>query len=289
MICEIANAKLNLGLDVIGRRADGYHELISVMQSISLCDKLYAERVQDGTLSLDTGCALPADDSNLIIRAAKAYFAALGESFGVAFKLEKNIPMQAGMGGGSADAAATLRALERLGDKPLGERALLEIAAKLGADVPFCLLGGTRLCRGIGEQMRPVANKLPPSVVVAMAGEGVSTPQAFGALDHVCGDFSAAAAEAEVKFPALLAALEGGSTQLFAASVYNRFECVIEPQRPAVMQLKEQLRACGAYAARMSGSGPSVYGLFASGEDAARAAAQLRDAGVCAFACEMLQ
>ena len=288
-ILEIACAKLNLGLDVIGRRADGYHELISVMQSISLCDHLYAEREAEGTLSLDTGGALPADDSNLIIRAARAYFAASGRSFGVRFRLEKNIPMQAGMGGGSADAAAALRALERLSDAPLGEEKLLKISAQLGADVPFCLLGGTQLCRGIGERMLPIKNRLPRYVVAAMAGEGVSTPAAFAALDAAFGDFALPAAEAAVRFPALQVAIEGGSTPLFSANVYNRFEDVIEPLRPAVAVLKQKLLAQGAYAARMSGSGPSVYGLFTSAEAAENAARVLEAEGIRAFSCEMLQ
>ena len=286
---EFAYAKLNLGLDVIGRREDGYHELISVMQSISLCDVLYAQRNATGQLTLDAGGRMRVEENNLVLRAARAYFEVTGAPFGVSFRLEKKIPMQAGMGGGSADAAATLRALERLSEKPLGERALLKIAAGIGADVPFCLVGGTRICRGIGERMELIENHLPPYVVIAMSGEGVSTPAAFAALDQKFGNFAAPSREAELAFPHLIKALEAGDTVGFSKAVYNRFEAVIEELRPHVRALKHELLALGAYVARMSGSGPAVYGLFEKKETAARAAEALCASGATAVACEMLR
>ena len=285
-VTERAYAKINLSLDVTGRRADGYHELVSVMQSISLCDTLTVSREGEGVV-LDTGGALSADESNLVCRAANAYFAASAR-FGVKITLEKRIPMCAGLGGGSADAAATLRALNRLdGDRFDGEE-LAASGAGVGADVPFCVLGGTRLCRGIGERMERVENALSAHAVIALAGEGVSTPRAFAALDAEYGDFSFAAREAEQRLPAILEALRFGDLDALSPLLYNRFEPVIERERGAVFSLREALLTAGATVARMSGSGPAVFGLFESAETAERAARALSRENVTALACQLI-
>ncbi|MBQ8357300.1 MAG: 4-(cytidine 5'-diphospho)-2-C-methyl-D-erythritol kinase [Clostridia bacterium] len=282
-----ANAKINLYLDVTGKRPDGYHDLVTVMQSISLADTLTFVRVAGEGIKLDTGGVLPADDSNLICRAARAYFAKTGKPFGLAVKLDKKIPMQAGMGGGSADAAATLRALNAMDGNRLTAAELCEIGAGLGADVPFCVVGGTRLCKGIGEVMEPVPNRLNGTLVVAIGGEGVSTPRAFAALDDLHGDFRETAGDANPA--ALLDAMENGDLHAAAPHFRNRFEEVIEPIRPAVGQIKEILRAQGAVAAMMSGTGPSVWGLFDTSAQAEQAKVALIQAGARAFVCGMVQ
>lgn len=281
-IKERAYAKINLYLQVTGKRADGYHDLVTVMQSVSLCDTLTVTRTKGENFSLDTGDALPADDSNLVTRAANAYFAAAGARFGVSVKLEKRIPMQAGMGGGSADAAATLRALNALDGDRFTQEQLCTIGAGIGADVPFCVVGGTRLCRGIGEQMERIENNLGGALVLAIGEEGVSTPQAFRALDKRYGDF----ADYALRPDALLAAMQAGDLTAAAPHFANMFESVVEPMRPAVTRWKEILRENGAKAAMMSGSGPAVWGLFADRTAAERAANTLCAAGARAFVCD---
>ena len=281
---EVARAKINLYLDVVGRRPDGYHDLVSVMQSISLADTLTLERLGE-EIVLCTAADLPCDEHNLAFRAAKAFFAALGQAFGVRITLEKRIPIQAGLGGGSADAAAVLRGLNRLAGAPFDTERLCEIAAGIGADVPFCVVGGTRLCRGVGERMEPVKNIRDPFVVVAMAGEGVSTPWAFAELDERFGDFAACATASVEQVPKLLQALAGADGQLSEELLFNRFEGVIEPQRPMISHIKSTMSDCGAYCARMSGSGPAVFGLFENELAACNAQKALCTMGARAFVC----
>ncbi len=287
-LTEFANAKVNLCLDVVGRRPDGYHEVVSVMQSISLADTLHATRAGDTLVLRCDDASLCCDERNLVLRAANAFFDTLGNRFGVEFFLEKRIPMQAGLGGGSADAAAALRLLNRMAGEPLGTEALCRIGAGIGADVPFCVVGGTAICRGIGEKMTPIANRMERYLVVAMAGEGVSTPRAFADLDDRFGDFQRAADEANGRLPEIVAAMEAGDTERLAVLLYNRFEDVIEPVRPAVSDLKRALCEKGARFAHMSGTGPSVFGVFACERDAALAASVLVNRGVAAFACSAL-
>ena len=281
-----AFAKINLSLDVVGRRADGYHELVSVMQSISLCDTLRFEKKGGDGMSFSANCDLPADENNLIFRAAKAYFAAANTRFGLHVMLDKKIPMKAGLGGGSADAAATLRALNELDGNRFSATELCEIGAGVGADVPFCVLGGTRLCRGIGEKMQEIPNALRPFVVIVMGAQGISTPQAFADIDKKCGDFNGALAAAEKSHQAIVDCLKSGKIDTVSRVIYNLFEEVILPIRPCVAEIKRALLDAGAYAAQMSGSGPSVFGLFESELPAKKAAARLQAQGMKAFVCE---
>lgn len=287
-VTEKANAKINLMLDVVGRRPDGYHDLVTVMQGISLSDTLHATRHAGEGVTLSAGAALPVDESNLVVRAANAYFKASGAPFGVSFVLKKKIPMQAGLGGGSADAAAALRALNTLdGDRFTKDR-LCEIAATVGADVPFCVVGGTRECRGIGERMTPVASTLNCYAVVAMDGEGISTPRAFADLDEKYGDFATCSTAAEQGLSALKKALAAGDPAAVAPLLYNRFEEVIAAKRPAVAALKAALLRHGALVAQMSGSGPAVFALFESEQKAEAAGVALCTAGVRAFTAALI-
>ena len=286
-VIEKAYAKINLMLDVVGKRPDGYHDLVTVMQSVSLCDTLTVSRREDMALHVRADAGLPTDEENLAVRAIHAYFKESGAPFGVSLVLKKQIPMQAGLGGGSSDAAAMLRALNRLdGDRFSPER-LCEIGATIGADVPFCVMGGTRVCRGIGEQMQPIKNRLQAYAVVAMAGEGISTPRAFADLDERYGDFALPAKQAKERLPLLQQALEEGDLPKAAPLLYNRFEELVAAQRPAVGQLLDALRAHGAIAARMSGSGPAVFGLFSQQGEAHAAAEALQTTGARAFFCDL--
>jgi len=281
----LANAKINLYLDVIGRRKDGYHEIESVMQTLSLADTVSATCTGEG-ITLDTGGVLPADDSNLVVRAARAYFAATKQSFGVHLQLHKVIPMAAGLGGGSADAAATLKALNMLDRDRFTPSELAAIGATVGADVPFLVLGGTALCRGIGDEITPLINRVKASVVVAVDGEGVSTPWAFAELDKRYNGFADFRSE---RTPSpLIAALEKGDFSSTVSALFNRFEAIVEPQRPAVSELKRELYRYGANAVQMSGSGPAVFGIFADEAAAQRATDYLKNCGVRAYHSKML-
>ncbi|MBE6595404.1 MAG: 4-(cytidine 5'-diphospho)-2-C-methyl-D-erythritol kinase [Ruminococcaceae bacterium] len=282
-----AYAKINLYLEVVGKRPDGYHDLVTVMQSISLADELTLERQQAEGISLTIDGDFPTNENNLVVRAANAYFAASGTPFGVNIHLKKQIPVSAGLGGGSADAAATLQGLNTLNGGYFDQQALLRIAAGIGADVPFCLVGGTKLCRGIGEQMTPAPSTLSLTLVVAKSGEGVSTPAAFAALDRAFDDFRNF--DRDTVPEALLAGLANGDISRTVSGLFNRFESVIEPARPSVTALKRELLARGALAAQMSGSGPAVFGIFADAAAAKAAAEALRKMGNPAFACQTVQ
>ena len=166
--------------------------------------------IPDEEIVLENDAGLPCDRRNLVYRAAEAFFAALGQQFGVRITLQKRIPMQAGLGGGSADAAATLRALNELDGSPFSTEELASIGARVGADVPFCVVGGTQLCQGIGERMEGIESNLSAFLAVVMADEGISTPQAFRALDEKYGDFSALAAKANERAIDLTVALREG-------------------------------------------------------------------------------
>ncbi|MBR2464421.1 MAG: 4-(cytidine 5'-diphospho)-2-C-methyl-D-erythritol kinase [Clostridia bacterium] len=277
-----ANAKINLFLDVIGKRENGYHDIVSVMQAVSLCDTLTVSQTSGNEIAFSGG-GLPNDQTNLIVRAAHAYFALRGKPFGVRIVLDKQIPMAAGLGGGSADAAATLKALNALDGNRFTTEELAALGARIGADVPFCVQGGTCLCQGIGERMTPLASGVHLALVVAIAGEGVSTPVAFGLLDRRYQDYRGYASQ--VTPAALIDAMQNGDVSATVSALFNRFEEVIEPERPAVSQLKEMLMKEGALGALMSGSGPAVFGVFSDDTSAKRAAEQLKSMGVRAYDC----
>ena len=285
-VTEQAYAKINYYLEISGRRADGYHELETVMQTVSLSDTLTVTRSGGMGITLETDSALPADGKNLVVRAGEAYFAASGKPFGCHAVLEKRIPIEAGLGGGSADAAAMLRALNRLDGDRFSLAELAKIAAEIGADVPFLVAGGTALCHGVGEKLTPLPSELRTFFVVAKMGEGVSTPVAFSVLDSYFDNF--------VDFHSahtpdtLLAGLRTGDREAVAAGLFNRFEAVVADARPAVGALLSFLHRAGAPAA-MSGSGPSVFGLFKDADTAEKAAESLRDMGAVAFVCEPVQ
>ena len=280
-----AYAKINLFLDVVGKRDNGYHDIVSVMQSVSLCDTLTVSRTEGLDIAVRGG-GLPNDETNLIVRAARAYFAHSGAPFGVSVMLDKQIPMAAGLGGGSADAAAMLKALNALDKERFTVAELAAIGAKIGADVPFCVQGGTCLCKGVGEVLTPLESAVRTPLVIAIAGEGVSTPAAFAMLDQRYQNYVSFADA--VSPDGLIDAMQKGDATATVSALFNRFEEVIMAQRPAVSQIKEMLMEHGALAAQMSGSGPAVFGIFADEAAAGHAADRLKSAGVRAYACKTL-
>ncbi len=262
VIKEMAFAKINLTLDVLGLRPDGYHDLRSVMQSVSLCDEL--------EIALDSGSwsvhcddpGVPSGEDNLVLRAARAYCTAADvQPNGIEITLRKRIPMQAGLGGGSSDAAAVLRALNRHYGR-LSREALLQVAQTVGSDVPFCVCGGTMLCKGRGEILSAVPALQPCWFVICKPSFSISTPELFRRMD---ANPQLAAAGAQRAEQAIF------NQQLPQGSLTNRFEPLLELEYPVITQLRETLLASGACLASLSGSGSAYYGLFADPETAATA------------------
>ncbi|MBR6782131.1 MAG: 4-(cytidine 5'-diphospho)-2-C-methyl-D-erythritol kinase [Clostridia bacterium] len=296
-----APAKINLFLDVTGRRPDGYHTIAGVMQTISLCDTVTLEITEPvdhasaGAESITLTCTspdIPADGRNLAWRAAEAFFAATGRGCkSLSIHIEKHIPAAAGMAGGSTNAAAVLTGLNHLYGNPLTTEALCEVGLKLGADVPFCIKGGAQITEGVGEIMTSITPMPPCELVVACGGEGVSTPAAYKALDALCGNFDPAAYTPHAEeLSTLLSALRQGDLTALCESTFNLFETVVLPERPVARGIKETLLASGAITAMMSGSGPSVFGVFPKGDGSAqKALAALTERGIPAWGCEPVE
>lgn len=293
-----AHAKINLFLDITGRRPDGYHTITGVMQSISLCDRIAveisepADNTAKGAETIILTCSnpdIPTDSRNLAWRAAEAFFAATNKGCkSLTIHIEKRIPAAAGMAGGSTNAAAVLTGLNHLFGNPLTTKALCEVGVKLGADVPFCIKGGAQITEGIGEVMTPITPMPPCELVVACGGEGVSTPAAYKALDTLYGNFNPAVYTPHTEgLSTLLSALQKGDLTALCGATFNLFESVVLPERPMARGIKDTLLASGAISAMMSGSGPSVFGVFPKGDGAAQRACEMLIAqGIPAWVCE---
>lgn len=257
-----AYAKINRYLAVTGVRDDGYHTLQTVMQSVSLCDTLTLRAADEFGFS----CSVPAlnGTENLCVKAARAFAKQTRTELPpYALYLEKRIPVGAGLGGGSADAAAVLRLLNHLAPSPLSERELYGLACGLGADVPFCLHGGKCLCTGIGEVLTPLPCGETEYLVIARGQAGLSTPEMYRRLDTY------APWKHRTETPG-----RG-----------NDFERAAIQALPDIALLKRELLSGGASEASMSGSGSAVFGVFASEETAHRQAASLRQKGFFAVSC----
>lgn len=271
VIRRTAPAKINLVLSIIGQRPDGYHELESFMLKLELADQLLFARQPAGITLACPDSELPVNEENLIYRAARAFFAHTRLAGGVAITLAKNIPVAAGLGGGSSDAAATLLGLNHLFGAGLSQEALLALAQPLGADVPFFILdGGAAWARGIGERLTPAPVPAVGWIVLVNPGFPVSTKWVYenfalttGAKPYILGRGSVSVNSAESRDNA-------GVTPL-----WNDLEAVTIGRYPEVAAIKDLLLAEGATGALMSGSGPTVFGLFAEQETAMRCAASL--------------
>ena len=269
-----AHAKINLDLRVLGPRPDGYHELRTVFQSIALHDVVECVP-RDGALAIEcTTAGVPLDASNLVWRAAEALWRALRRRppvSGVLIRLHKNIPLQAGLGGGSADAAAALIALARLWQAPVRPAQLTDVAATLGADVPFFLSGGTALGLGRGDEVYPLADLPRHWIVILVPGFGVSTADAYSWYDAE-RDLSRGGSAREAQHVP-------GPWPSRAAQMINDLEAPIARHHPEIDQMRTALRRAGALAAAMSGSGSAVFGLFQKRADALAAVDRLSGSG----------
>lgn len=267
---QAAPAKVNLALDILGRRPDGYHEMRMVMQTVSLCDAVTLEQAGEGFALFAQGLVLP-QGKTLEQRAAEAFFAAIGRPLpSLRVTLEKNTPAYAGLGGGSADVAALLRLLREGYAPDMPREALEAVGGQIGSDMPFCVRGGTALAEGRGE----VLTDLPPlpecRFVLCKPDFGLPTGPMFARL-RLDGSLPRPDVEG------MVSALRRGDLEGAASRVGNVFESVLEPpERREIEGIKETLLRHGALAAAMSGSGPAVFGLFSPEAETNRALAELR-------------
>ena len=265
-----AHSKINLGLDVTGRRPNGYHDVRMVMQTLALCDDLTVSRRSDDRILLSCHFAdwseqeerkhsaaaeIPTGADNLCVRAAEKMRQAFSLTGGYDIGLYKRIPIAAGMAGGSTDAAAVLSAIAQIENLPVDAKELFSIAETIGADVPFCLLGGTALAEGIGEILTPLPPMPEMTVLVAKPKFSVSTPECYRALDalerpqHPPIDF-------------LVRAVCAGNTDGLCSYAGNILEQVTSPLHPEIRRIETIMTEGGARLAMMTGSGPTVFGLF---------------------------
>ena len=270
-IREKAYAKLNISLDVTERRADGFHDMCMVMQTVSICDELELRPTDTGRVQVKSNFSfIPGDERNLAAKAALGFFEAVGkQGQGVLITLQKAIPVGAGMAGGSADAAAVLRALNRLYGAPLTADALETLAARVGSDVPFCVRGGTALATGRGEKLETLPSLPACKFVVCKPDFSISTPELFRKLDQTglrCHPDTAG----------ILAALRDGELEPVARRMYNVFEEVDDRRLRTVREIKSVLLDCGALGAIMTGTGSAVFGVFRPDADCSAAVAALR-------------
>ncbi len=273
-----APAKINLSLGVGGLRADGFHPLATVYQAISLHDEVVLRPADDQTLTVSGEGVdvtdVPVDATNLALRAVRLLGQHHGRDLGVAMHLRKRIPVAGGMAGGSTDAAAALLGADALHELHTPRETLLELAAELGSDVPFCLVGHTALGSGRGEQVTPVMTRGQYWWVIAPDGAGLSTPQVYGEFDRL----HAGRAVPEPEIPdELLAALRAGDPVRLGAALTNDLQPAALSLRPDLVGLLEIGRACTAYGAMVSGSGPTTIFLCGSAEHALTVAEGLQD------------
>lgn len=267
---QAAPAKINLALDILGRRPDGYHEMRMVMQTVSLCDTVALEETGEGFTLLTEGITLP-DGKTLEQRAAEAFFSAIGQPMPpLRVTLEKRTPAYAGLGGGSADAAALLRLLRERYAPDMSREKLEAAGGRIGSDVPFCVRGGSALAEGRGETLTDLRPLPDCRFVICKPDFDLPTGSMFARLRFNKERF-------HPDVDGMASALERGDLTSIARYAGNVFETVLEPpERREIDGIRETLLRRGALAAAMSGSGPAVFGLFASGGDAAGAAEELK-------------
>lgn len=260
-----ALAKINLGLDVVRRREDGYHEVRMIMQTIQLYDRLDIKRTQEPGIQIQTNLSfLPVNENNLIYKAAKLLMDEFSITDGVSVKLDKRIPVAAGMAGGSTDAAAMLIGVNRLFSLGLTKRQLMERGVQIGADVPYCIMRGTALAEGIGEALSPLPPMVKCPVLIAKPSISVSTKFVYQNLKlddtTIHPDINR-----------LIDDIKAKNLHDIAAHMGNVLETVTIPNYPVIDEIKKHMLSNGAVGAMMSGSGPTVFGLF-DDEDTAKKA-----------------
>ena len=269
-----ALGKINLGLDVLGRRENGYHDVRMVMQTLYLYDQITIEKTEKPGIELSTNLFyLPVNENNLAYRAADLLMQEFGVKEGVKITLEKHIPVAAGMAGGSSNAAAVLYGINRMFSLGLSQEELMERGVKLGADVPYCIMRGTVLAEGIGEILTPLPAMPRCTVLVAKPPISVSTKLVYEKLD-------AHEIENHPDIDGVLEGLERQDLKKIASSMGNVLERVTVEEYPVIEEIKEMMKENGALNAMMSGSGPTVFGLYSDKRMAKEAAQKIKESGI---------
>ena len=263
-------AKINLAIDVIGKRPNGYHDVDMIMQEVNHADKIMLSLRNDGKIIVETDMpSLPVNEDNLAYKAARAFFERLGRNDGVDIFIEKRIPIGAGMGGGSADAAGVLKGLNVIFGKPFNNDKLIEIGTKLGADIPFCILGGCARAEGIGEILTPLP--MPPVLKCVIA-----KPEPFVSTRWVYENLDLSKRPENLNIDMVIEGIETNDISLICKNSANILESVTIPKYPVVGWIKQAFYDSGAILSLMSGSGSAVFGLFGNEEDALKGVGNAR-------------
>ncbi|BAH80643.1 4-(cytidine 5'-diphospho)-2-C-methyl-D-erythritol kinase [Streptococcus dysgalactiae] len=268
-IIERAPAKINLGLDIQGKRSDGYHDLSMVMVSIDLCDYVTVDHLDEDRIVFSSNCPkMPTNHNNDVYKAAQLMKDRFQIKTGVSLFLEKRIPVCAGMGGGSSDAAATIRALNQLWHLDLSQKDMIEIGMQIGSDVPYCLVAGCAQVTGKGEVVSQLAGQLSSWVVLVKPEFGISTRTVFPDIN--CDTIS------RVSIANLVAAIEAGDYNGILAEMGNSLEGISIAKRPFIQKIKDKMMQSGADIALMTGSGPTVFALCQTEKQANRVVNSLK-------------
>ena len=274
-----AYGKINLGLDVVRRREDGYHEVKMIMQTVKLHDRLTFCDTDSNVIEIEANSAdIPVTEDNIIYKACELMRSTYGITKGVKVKLDKQIPVAAGMAGGSTDAAATLVAMNRLFDLNLTEEKLMELGVKIGADVPYCVMQGTALSEGIGEVLTAVPPMPDCYIAIAKPPVGVSTKWVYQNL-------RVSELERHPDIDGMVDALKAGDLKGVADRMENVLETVTIPEHPEIEEIKDIMKDRGALNSLMSGSGPTVFGVFEDKDMAQAAVQSLQDMKLVQQAC----
>ena len=269
-----ALAKINLGLDVTGRRENGYHDVRMVMQTIYLYDDVLIKKTEEPGIVVKTNLSfLPINEDNIAYKAAKMLIDEFGIEQGVEIALDKHIPVAAGLAGGSSNAAAVLVGMNQMFDLKLSQQDLMERGVKLGADVPYCVMRGTVLAEGIGEILSPLPPMPKCYILIAKPGINVSTKVVYEKLDSK-------PIENHPDIDAIIDGLEKSDLHKIAASLGNVLEAVTIEDYPIIEEIKDAMKHAGALNAMMSGSGPTVFGIFDDKKDARAAKDAIKAMGI---------
>ena len=250
-----AYGKVNISLDVVGKREDGYHLLSMIMQNIDLYDEIEVEKQECGIILECNKSYVPVDNRNLAYKAAEIFKERYDIVDGVKINIEKNIPVSAGLAGGSTDAAAVLKVMNKLFNVNATEEELMELGLKLGADIPYCIHGGTALCEGIGEIITPIKPFRDKIVVLVKPAFGVSTKEVYK-------NFNLEKVKQHPKTAEIINAIENDDLNFVASNMKNLLENVTLRKHKILIKIKQEMNACGAINSMMSGSGPTVFAFF---------------------------
>ena len=269
-----ARAKINLGLDVVRRREDGYHEVKMVMQMLRLYDQIDIEKTQESGILVRSNLSfLPTDERNIAYKAAKVMIDQFGLEQGVIIRIEKHIPVAAGMAGGSTDGAAVWYGMNKLFGLRLNQKKIRELGVKLGADVPYCLMRQTAVSEGIGEILTPISPLQDCPILIAKPSVSVSTRHVY---EHLKLDEQTMHPDID----GIVTALADGDLYGVTDRMANVLETVTVPEHPVIDEIKKQMMASGAVNALMSGSGPTVFGIFDDEEKAKKACEDMKASGL---------